>query len=83
MQGEPVTGTLEEAVRDIVAYYRDVADDPGEIILPVDPPEAPDDFIDVCRDAGATWLLTTKLLEADSHEENLERIRAGPPESAD
>ena len=83
MQGEPVTGTPAEEVRDIVAYYRDVADGPGEIILPVDPPEAPDDFIEVCRQVDPTWLLTTELLEADSHQENRERIRAGSPKSAD
>ncbi len=80
IQGEPVTGTPEEEVRDLVAYYRGVADDPGEVILPVDPPEASDDFIDVCLDVGATWLLTTGLLGPDSHEENLNRIREGPPE---
>lgn len=78
LQGEPVTGTPEAEVRDLVAYYREIADDPGEIILPVDPPEAPPDFADVCREVGASWLLTTELLAAKSHEQNLERIREGP-----
>jgi hypothetical protein len=40
---------------------------------------APEDFADTCRDLGATWLLTSDLLESDSHEKNLERIREGPP----
>ena len=78
-QGEPVTGTIEEEVEALVAYYREVAEEPGEILLPIDVPEATADFAEVCRDLGATWLLTSDLLDADDHEANLERIRAGPP----
>lgn len=78
-QGEPITGTIEEEVTAMLEYYRDVADEPGEILLPVDLPEAPDDFADTLRDLGATWLLTADLLNADSHEANLDRIREGPP----
>ena len=78
-QGEPVTGPIEEEVADLVGYYRRVADDPGEILLPIDVPEAPDDFAETCRDLGATWLLTSSLLDGDSHEQNLARIRDGPP----
>jgi hypothetical protein len=78
-QGEPVTGTIEEEVGALVEYYRGLTDDPGEIMLPVDVPEAPDDFADTCRDLGATWLLTSNRLDSDSHERNLERIREGPP----
>lgn len=79
LHGEPVTGTPTEEVRDIMAYYRGIADDPGEVVLPVDSREAPPDFAGTCAELGATWLLTTNLLEDDGHEENLERIRAGPP----
>lgn len=78
-QGERATGTIEEEVQDLVSYYRNQTDEPGDILLPIDVPEAPDDFADTCRDLGATWLLTTDLLDGESHEENLERIRAGPP----
>jgi hypothetical protein len=78
-QGEPVTGTIEEEASALVEYYRRLTDDPGEIFLPIDVPEAPDDFADTCRDLGATWLLTSNLLDGDSHERNLERIREGPP----
>jgi alkanesulfonate monooxygenase SsuD/methylene tetrahydromethanopterin reductase-like flavin-dependent oxidoreductase (luciferase family) len=78
-QGEPVTGTIEEEVNALVEYYRSLTDDPREILLPIDVPEAPDDFADTCRDLGATWLLTSNLLGSDSHEKNLERIREGPP----
>lgn len=78
-QGEPVTGTIEEEVSAMLEYYRSVTDDPGEILLPIDTSEAPDDFAETCRDLGATWLLTSNLLDGDSHEENLTRIRDGPP----
>lgn len=79
LQGEPVTGTPEEEVRELVEYYRGLTEVPGEIILPIDPPEAPADFKETCKDVGATWLLTTDLLEADAPDQNKERIREGPP----
>jgi alkanesulfonate monooxygenase SsuD/methylene tetrahydromethanopterin reductase-like flavin-dependent oxidoreductase (luciferase family) len=79
-QGEQPTGTIEEETRDLVDYYRDQTDgDPGEILLPVDVPEAPPDYADLCREVGATWLLTSDLLGDDDHDANLDRIRAGPP----
>lgn len=79
VQGEPVTGTVEEELTDLLAYYRDVADEPGTVVVPVDVPEAPPDFLDLCRDLGVDWALTTDLLEPDDHEGNLARIRDGPP----
>ncbi len=78
-QGEPVTGTIEEEVTAMLEYYRSHTDEPGEILLPIDLPEAPEDFPDTCRDLGVTWFLTSNLLDGDSHEENLARIREGPP----
>jgi alkanesulfonate monooxygenase SsuD/methylene tetrahydromethanopterin reductase-like flavin-dependent oxidoreductase (luciferase family) len=78
LHGEPVTGTPEEAVRDIVAYYRDLADEPGEVVVPIDEAEMPPDFAETAAELGATWLLSTHLLDDDGHEQNLERIRAGP-----
>jgi hypothetical protein len=78
-QGEPITGTVEEELHALVDYYRGLTDGPKELLLPVDVPEAPDDFLDTCLDVGATWLLTTTLLDDESHEANLARIREGPP----
>lgn len=63
----------------MLGYYREVSDEPGEIVMPIDVPEAPPDFIETCLDHGMTWTLTTDLLEADSHDANLDRVRAGPP----
>ncbi|WP_435364669.1 LLM class flavin-dependent oxidoreductase [Haloarchaeobius sp. DYHT-AS-18] len=78
-QGEPITGTVEEEVTALVEYYRGLTDGTEEILLPLDIPEAPDDFAELCRELGATWLLTQDLLGDDSHEENVARIREGPP----
>lgn len=79
LHGEPVSGTPAEEAGDVLKYYRGLTDEPGDIVLPVDPPEAPPDFAETCVELGATWLLTTSLLADDDHEQNLERIRAGPP----
>lgn len=77
-QGEPVTGSPEQEVRDMLEYYRGLTDEPGEIILPIDTPEVPPDFDDTCRELGATWLLTYDLL-GSNYDRNLKRIRDGPP----
>ena len=80
VQGEQPTGTIEEEVAQMVSYYRDEAGGSGEIIIPIDVPEAPPDFIETCAEHGATWTLTSSLLKDDSHEANLERIGEGPPD---
>ena len=79
VQGEPVTGTPEEEVRDMTAYYRGHTDDPGEIFVPIDVPEAGPNFRDICLEAGVTWFLTLFAIGPESHEENLSAIRKGPP----
>lgn len=81
VQGEQATGSIEEEVEQMVDYYRNTAGGSGDIIMPIDVSEAPDDFIDICMDHGVTWTLTTNLLTDDSHQTNLDRIRAGPPTS--
>ncbi|WP_440989024.1 LLM class flavin-dependent oxidoreductase [Haloarchaeobius baliensis] len=78
-QGEPVTGTVEEELTEMLAFYREHTDEPKELLLPVDIPEAPADFAALCREVGATWLLTSSLLDDESHADNLARIREGPP----
>lgn len=67
----------EEHVQELVGRYREVADEPGEIMLLADPPGASEDYHDVCRRVGVTWLLTAKwdgqfLLDLDL-------LRQGPP----
>ena len=79
IQGEPITGTPGEELHDFVAYYTDVADEPGEILVQIDHPKASEEFLDACHDVGVTWLLTGSLLADDAHETNLDRVRRGPP----
>lgn len=70
----------ETEVREMLEYYRSRADEPGEIVLPVEMSGLPPDFLEVCRDVGATWALSTPVDPADSIEDNVARIREGPPE---
>lgn len=79
VQGEQPTGTVEEETRAIVEYYRDEADGSGDILIPIDVPKAPDNYLDICRELDITWTLTTGAITNESHEQNLERIRDGPP----
>lgn len=72
--------THEEEVREMLAYYRGLTDDPGEVVLLVDMPSMPPEFADACRELGATWLLRTPVQPTDTPAENLARIREGPPE---
>lgn len=80
VQGEPITGTMYEEVSDIITTYKELAEQPGEILIPIDTPEAPDGFRSRCPELGVTWTLTTSLLDDEGHETNLERILAGPPD---
>lgn len=79
VQGEQQTGTIEEEISAMIDYYEEFADEPGEIVIPIDVPEAPPDFIETCRDHGMTWALSTSLLSDESHEGNIDRIQDGPP----
>lgn len=70
-QGEQRTGTLEEELQDLLAYYHSLADDPGEIFLP---DRADDEYRQICRDLGATWMFSLNV-------STLEELRRGPPAS--
>jgi hypothetical protein len=82
------TGTPEDDVREMLEFYNGIADEPGEIILPIDPVGGSSAYVDTCRDLGATWLLTTHVdeiysddgSERDTSDFSLrEHIRQGPP----
>ncbi len=51
----------EHHASDMVAFYRSLADDQGEVFLPMAPDNASSKWIDLCRDLGTTWLYTAKL----------------------
>lgn len=78
-QGEQATGSLIEELRDMMEYYHGLTDKTGEIVLPLSPPEAPPEYIDTCIELGATWLLATDSFEPGKDEQNMARIRDGPP----
>jgi hypothetical protein len=70
-QGEERTGTLEEELRDLLSHYFKVADDPGEVFVPVlkrDP-----DYEDLSKRLGATWLYHMYI-------RSKVEIRRGPPQ---
>lgn len=66
-------------VQEMVDYYHEQAEEPGEIVLPLEMSGLPPDFIEVCRDVGATWVLSAPVDPSDSIEKNIDRIRDGPP----
>lgn len=72
--------TPEDEVRTMLEYYRGLTDDPGEILLPADPPHASSDWLDVCVDLGATWLYTTNRDPSGEWIVDIETVREGPPE---
>lgn len=75
--GETETGDPETEVREALAYYRNVADEPGDVVLPSIPAEDPAAFRADAEDRGATWKLATDL--GDDPDAVEQRIREGPP----
>lgn len=73
-------GDPETEVREMVEYYRGIADEPGELFLPADPPHATGDWIDRCRELGATWVYTRNIDPERGWDLSMERVRGGPPE---
>ncbi|MDZ7701564.1 MAG: LLM class flavin-dependent oxidoreductase [Halobacteriales archaeon] len=72
-RGEEAVGTPTEELRDCLTYYHEVADEPGEVLVPwLDPEEHPD-YADACGEYGVTWALST-LDPADEA-----AVAAGPP----
>ncbi len=70
-EGQTSTGTVEGELRELMAYYREVADPPGEVVLPREKGEQPA-YDALAEELGATWLLTADRLDLDE-------VRAGPP----
>lgn len=71
-EGQPPSDAApDDELRDLMAYYRGLTDDPGEIVLPRGTKLGP--VLDpAAAEVGATWLLT---VDATS----LEDIEQGPP----
>lgn len=75
----PDDTAVEDHLRATVEHYRTLVDEPGEIMLPLEPPGAGEGYVDVCRELGATWLYRTKHIGEWSLD--LESIRVGPSRS--
>lgn len=74
--------TDEETVRELLAYYHQRTDEPGEIILPMDPPDSSPDYLDVCQEHGGTWVMARHLRDPTyrgNPEQAMDRISDGPP----
>lgn len=69
----------EDEVRELMEYYHDVADEPGEVFLPADPPHRTDGWLERCEELGATWAVT-RARESGQWNLTMERVREGPPE---
>lgn len=92
--GEGEYGTREgsgeptEEVREMMEFYHGITDEPGDIVLPIDPVGASSEYVETCTELGATWLLTTHADEIYAADESRrdtsafsieEQIRQGPP----
>lgn len=70
----------EVELREMMSFYHDQADEPGDVLLGLDYDDTDPAFPDWCADAGVTWLLTTGNedgTEGVRIDEDL--VRAGPP----
>ncbi|MCE7734725.1 MAG: LLM class flavin-dependent oxidoreductase [Candidatus Heimdallarchaeota archaeon] len=66
----------EEDLREVVDYYKELADLPGEIVVPYYY-DLSKGFIDLCQEIDVTWLLSSGLMGKDMN--TMEKIREGPP----
>lgn len=79
-QGEQAEGTLVSQLRDLMEYYHDITDEPGELILDRHPPGADEEYLETCEELGVTWFLTTHRNEGQLAVIDEEQIQEGPPE---
>lgn len=75
----PRPGGPDEEVTAMIECYAEQAEEFGEVFLPADPPHASTDWIDFCRDLGATWVYSRNIDNETGWELNMEQVRDGPP----
>jgi alkanesulfonate monooxygenase SsuD/methylene tetrahydromethanopterin reductase-like flavin-dependent oxidoreductase (luciferase family) len=66
-------------LQDLITYYRDEADEPGEVFLYVDGQATTAARVARYRELGVTWLASDVISARRSTADNLEAIRRGPP----
>lgn len=74
-------GEPEVELRAMLEYYHEVADIPGEIVVPIDPVDGSPTYVETALELDVTWFLTTHYPEPDGFDLG-ERIEAGPPNAA-
>lgn len=73
----------EKEIREMLTYYQNLTDDPGDIILLGGGQLIQGEFLEECRDLGMTWLMHNPVEPTEGKETNMERIRAGPEGNLD
>lgn len=66
-------------VREMLAYYHDIADDPGEISLLGATDRLPRSLLADCASLGVSWLTHTPIDPTETPGENIDRLHRGPP----
>ena len=75
-RGETPTGSPTEEVSEMLAFYTDYADDPGDILLPTIPTDDETAFRETLATFDVSWLLETDLGEDPAEARKF--VRAGP-----
>jgi len=70
-EGQTSSGTIDGELRDLMTSYRAVADEIGEVVLPRQKHDDPD-YRSLAAEVGATWLLTSYLMD-------IGEVSEGPP----
>ena len=70
-EGQTSSGTVDGELRDLMALYRDLTDELGEVVLPRQTRDDAD-YRSLAEELGATWLLTSSRMDLDE-------LRQGPP----
>lgn len=66
-------------LNELLAYYGEVTEEPGEVFLYVDAPSLTAGTVESYRELGVTWLASDVISASASAEENLAAVRRGPP----
>ena len=68
----------QEELRETMDYYHEVADSPGEIVIPYYD-DVSQEYTELCEELGVTWLLSCGLNEKNKVTFDVDKIKEGPP----
>lgn len=75
----PEPGVPEREVSALLEYYHSLTTTPGEILLPIAPPNASSEYRDICAEMGATWLYSNEGATVLTADDMRRVIAKGPP----